>query len=184
MTRMDWPRHTPTLTDGTITLRPAQADDAEGIVAMCTDLESVRFTAVPPGYTTANAVDYISRSRENCWPEVHLVISDDTDAVLGNCSLRELDDEAAVVGIGYLVAPWARRRGVATAATRLLIDYAFAIGAFRFELDAFADNVGSRAVAKACGLTEEGVMRGARLGNGGVRHDLVRHAVLRTDRPG
>src|SRR5262249_39239390 len=87
--------------------------------------------------------------------------------------------------IGYWVAPWARRRGVATAATRVLSDWAFDHRAVeRLELLAAKENVGSQRVALAAGFTREGVRRGASLGRDGLRKDLVAFVRLLGDPPG
>ena len=83
--------------------------------------------------------------------------------------------------IGYAVAPWARGAGVATRATRLLIEFSWQIGAVRVELDAYVENKASRAVARKCGFTQEGVLRSAAPGKNGRRHDLVVFGLLKTD---
>ena len=64
--------------------------------------------------------------------------------------------------IGYWVAPWARRRGVATAAVRAMSGWAFAnAGVVRLELLTDWANVGSQRVALAAGFQREGVRRSA-----------------------
>jgi RimJ/RimL family protein N-acetyltransferase len=94
----------------------------------------------------------------------------------------QADDDDAVTKIGYAVAPWARGAGVATRATRMLIEYSWRIGAVRVGLDAYAENEASRAVALKCGFTQEGVLRSAVLGKNGHRHDLVVYGLLKSDR--
>ena len=67
--------------------------------------------------------------------------------------------------------------------TKVLIDFAWTVGAHRVALDAFGTNTASQKVAERCGMTREGVLREAHVGNGGVRHDLVVYGLLRSDPP-
>lgn len=177
---MDWPRHIPTLTDRVITLRPLTSADIPSVHAASQDPLTVAFTVVPSPYTAADARDFVESRSVRVWPGFDLAIVDDADSFLGLCSLHVEDDDA-ITKIGYAVAPWARGRGIATRATRLLIDYSWQIGAVRVGLDAYAENAGSRAVARKCGFVEEGTARSAALGKDGRRHDVVIHGLLRTD---
>ena len=62
--------------------------------------------------------------------------------------------------LGYIVAPAARGRGVATAALRLLTDWGFSErGLLRLELLISVDNVASIRVAERAGYVKEGVLR-------------------------
>ncbi|GGF10308.1 GNAT family N-acetyltransferase [Williamsia phyllosphaerae] len=178
---MEWPRHIPTLTDGVITLRALEPDDVDAVLHTASDPDSIAFTTVPDPYTRQDAVDFVETHSTKVWPGFEVAIADADDALVGTCGLRIRDDESAVTEIGYMVAPWARGRGIATRATRLLIDYSWTIGAYRVALDASTINPASRRVALRCGMTEEGILRSAHLGNGGIRHDVVVYGILRTD---
>ncbi|MGU3293089.1 GNAT family N-acetyltransferase [Williamsia sp. M5A3_1d] len=178
---MDWPRTIPTLTDGVITLRPLGVDDVDSVLATCLDPDSAAFTSIPSPFTRADAVEFVDSSAQRAWPGFEMAITDADGALIGTCGLRIRDEESAVTEIGYMVSPWARGRGIATRATLLLIDYSWSIGARRIALDAHADNPASRRVAARCGFVEEGVLRSARLGKDGRRHDLVLHGLLPTD---
>ena len=180
---MDWPRHIPTLTDRVITLRPFVHDDIGAVLAASQDPATADFTVVPSPYTEADARDFVEDRSVKVWPGFDVAIVDADDAFLGVCGLRAKDDDA-VTEIGYAVAPWARGAGVATRATRLLIGFSFEIGAVRVELDAYAENTPSRAVARKCGFTQEGVLRSAVPGKNGRRHDLVVFGLLKTDEVG
>jgi RimJ/RimL family protein N-acetyltransferase len=64
--------------------------------------------------------------------------------------------------VGYWVAPWARRQGVATRAARAVCRWALDDGPFeRLSLQAATINPGSNGVARALGFTLEGTLRGA-----------------------
>ncbi len=178
---MEWPRYIPTLTDGVITLRPLEFDDVDQVFETASDPATLSFTAVPAPYTRQDAVDFVEAHAVKVWPGFEVAIVGADDDLFGTCGLRIRDDDSAVTEIAYMVAPWARGRGIATRATRLLIDYSWTIGAYRVALDAFATNTASRMVARRCGFVEEGTLRSAHLGNGGVRHDVVVYGLLPTD---
>ena len=86
--------------------------------------------------------------------------------------------------IGYWVAPWARGRGVATAATRALTAHAFGAGLARLELLTQPENAASQRVALAAGYRREGVRRSAGPGRDGGRYDLLAWVRLADDPPG
>jgi RimJ/RimL family protein N-acetyltransferase len=83
--------------------------------------------------------------------------------------------------IGYWVAPWARGRGIASEAARLLAAQAFAIGIPRLELRTDQENLASQRVALAAGFVREGLARGAGQGRDGSRYDQIVWARLATD---
>jgi RimJ/RimL family protein N-acetyltransferase len=83
--------------------------------------------------------------------------------------------------IGYWVAPWARAKGVATRAVRLLARWSF--GEFelrRIELVIAVENTGSNRVAEKAGFTREGVLRQYRE-NKGVWRDHYMWSLLREE---
>jgi RimJ/RimL family protein N-acetyltransferase len=96
---------------------------------------------------------------------------DDGDGFLGLALAPSIDREAAEVELGYVVAPAARGRGVATAMLRELTAWAFdVVGALRVVLIVDVANPASERVAERCGYTREGVMRSIQL-KPGVRVD-------------
>ncbi|MEH3154058.1 MAG: GNAT family N-acetyltransferase [Gordonia paraffinivorans] len=178
---LEWPRQIPTLTDGVVWLRPLERSDVDAVVECASDPTSQRFTTVPSPYDRNDAVEFVDRASAQVWPGFEVAITDEDDAVTGTCGLRIRDEDSGVVTIGYMVSPAARGQGIATRATRLLVDLAWTIGAHRVALEAFATNTASRRVAERCGMTQEGVLREAHLGNDGVRHDVVVYGLLRSD---
>src|SRR5215475_408732 len=102
-------------------LRPIEADDRAAIVEMCADRIAVRWTALPVPYTTAHADTYIHDTATGGWlrgerPTFGIADSDGT--LCGLIDLRLLGPDPDAAEISYLVAPWARGRGYATAAAR------------------------------------------------------------------
>ncbi|GAA2056800.1 GNAT family N-acetyltransferase [Williamsia deligens] len=179
---LDWPRRIPTIADDVVELRPLEAHDVDAVLECASDPVSQRFTTVPSPYRRQDAVEFVDRASAQVWPGFVVAITEgDDDDLLGTCHLRVHDEDSDVVAIGYMVSPAARGRGIATRATRLLIDFAWSVGAHRVTIDAFATNAASRAVAVRCGMRQEGVLREAHLGNGGIRHDVVVYGLLRSD---
>ena len=77
---------------------------------------------------------------------------------------RRVDAEAREVELGYIVAPEARGRGVATEMVRALTRWAFdEPRALRVYLLIDVENTASSRVAARCGYVREGVMRSVHL---------------------
>lgn len=87
----------------------------------------------------------------------------DEDVLLGVALAVEIDRAEGVVELGYLVAPAARGRGIATAAVARLTRWALGEGLTRLVLLIAADNAASRKVAERCGYVLEGVEPDAEL---------------------
>ncbi|WP_436759787.1 GNAT family N-acetyltransferase [Streptosporangium sp. V21-05] len=168
---------------GPVILRPFVPADAEAIVRACSDPEIVRFVPlVPSPYTLDDAFRYAEVTREQ-WKAggAPFTIADPaTDGWLGNISLKPARPRSTSE-IGYLVAPWARGRGVAGAATAALTAWGFAHGLERVELLTDVENLASQRVALAAGFRREGVRRGAEEQRDGTRRDLVAFARLPGD---
>jgi RimJ/RimL family protein N-acetyltransferase len=153
-----------TLADGELTLSRPTEDDVDTLVTACNDPEIQRFTQVPTPYTRDSArwfVDHAATSME-AGSELPLLVRDRDGRMLASCGLvdlgwRDLDGE-----VGFWVAPWARRQGVATHAARVVCRWAFEeAGIERLDLEAATINPGSNGVARRLGFTLEGTRRAA-----------------------
>jgi RimJ/RimL family protein N-acetyltransferase len=83
--------------------------------------------------------------------------------------------------VGYWLSPTARGHGIATHATRLTADWAFAdLEIERLELTCGPENTASQAVALRCGFIREGVLR-AYLPFNRQRRDTVVYSLLPSD---
>ena len=162
---------------GGVRLRPLRVGDADAIARACSDPVSQRFLpALPNPYTRADALAWITTGAPAAWEgggAVYGVADPDTDELLGSVGLDRVVRQRGQAEIGYWVGPWARRRGVATAAVRALSGWAFARGFARLELLTDYENVASQRVALAAGFQREGVRRSALAGPAGVRGDAV-----------
>src|SRR5690242_833627 len=167
--------------DGMV-LRPPRAADAADLVAACADPLIERFVpSLPYPCGDAEAAAWIGSAAGRH----ELVVTDPgTDRLLGGCRLYHLSTLDRTAEVGYWVAASARGRGVATAATRALTDWAFRHELGRLEILARPDNPASQRVALSAGYRWEGRRRGVEYGRDGGRYDLVAFARLATDPAG
>jgi RimJ/RimL family protein N-acetyltransferase len=164
---------------------PADADD---LIAGCNDPLTHHFLpALPSPYTRVDAGWWIQEGAPAAFAgggAAYAVADPATDRLLGGVGLDRFVPIRQQCEIGYWVAPWARRRGVAAAAVRALSARSFAEGTARLELLTEWTNVASQRVALAAGFTREGVRRSAATTRDGLREDHVVFARLADDPPG
>lgn len=170
-----------------VRLRPLRPGDAADVVAACTDPVTQRFLpALPRPYTRDSALWWITEGAPAAVAAggaAYAIADPGTDRLLGTVGLsRSAGRQQGEVG--YWVAPWARRRGVATTGVRTLAQWALRSGFARLELLAAWENVASQRVALAAGFLREGVRRGATPRADGGRDDLVAFARLAGDPAG
>jgi len=162
-----------------IRLRPYREADVDDLAAGYTDPRT-------PVYTRDDAVQWITHGAPSAWAAggaAYAIADPATDRLLGGVGISRVVAERGQGELGYWVVPWARRRGVATAAARELTSWAFDRGFSRLELLADPANAPSQRIALAVGYQREGVRRGgSQLLDG--RYDLVVWARLATDPPG
>lgn len=148
-----------------VRLRPLRTADADAVALACSDPVSRRFLpALPDPYTRADALGWITTAVPAVWAAggaVYAIADPASDALLGSVGLDRVISQRGQAEVGYWVGPWARRRGVATAAVRAVSAWAFARGFGRLELLADWENVASQRVALAAGFHREGVRRAA-----------------------
>ncbi|SCE71359.1 GNAT family N-acetyltransferase [Micromonospora mirobrigensis] len=173
---------------GGVRLRLFRLDDAADTAAACADPLTRRFiSGMPDPYTEATARWWITEGAPAAWATggaAYAIADPATDRLLGGIGLSQPVPTRSQAEIGYWVAPWARRRGVATAATRALAWHAFAAGTVRLELLTHPENPASQRVALAAGFRREGVRRAANPGRDGGRDDLIAWVRLADDPPG
>jgi RimJ/RimL family protein N-acetyltransferase len=167
------------LDDGVVALRAWAAGDAAAVFSACQDPDIGRFLPIPQPYTEASARDFIEL-RQADWAgdqERSFAITDSaTGALLG--SIARHRHAGHRVEFGYWLAPWARGRGHATRALRLLVDWSLAQGFLRLELFTHPDNDASGAVARRAGFALEGVRRAWDIGRDGKPEDAVFYVIV------
>ena len=152
----------PPLAEGEIGLRPWREDDLGAIAALCRDPDVARFTRVPDPYTDADARAWIdglpSRLAEG--EAVRLAIAAGGGGPVGSIGLRIDPFDRDIAEAGYMVAPAARGRGVATTALRLASRWGLrGLGVARVQLSTHVENAASQRVAERAGFRREGVLR-------------------------
>jgi RimJ/RimL family protein N-acetyltransferase len=171
-----------------VRLRAMQLSDADDVATACADPETQHFLPhLPSPYTHEDALWWITQGAPAAWAAggaAYAVVDPATDRLLGGVGLGQVSAERLQGEIGYWVAPWARRRGVATAAATALAAWAFARGAGRLELLTAWENLPSQRVAMAAGFRREGVRRAGMVRRGGGRYDVIAWVRLADDPPG
>jgi RimJ/RimL family protein N-acetyltransferase len=169
-------------------LRPFRVEDADDVAEACDDPLTHEFLSfLPNPYTRDDALWWITTGIPDGFAAggCTLAVADiGSGRVLGSVGIGRVRPGSDVGEIGYWAAPWARGRGVTTAATRALTAHAFSTGLARLELHTAWENEGSQRVAIAAGYTREGVARGVGRGHGAGRRDHIVWARLATDPDG
>ena len=169
---------------GRLQLRPPSEDEAADALAMLLDPDVRLWNPGPDRLDLDEARAWCRRGAD--WSDgghatfsaLHAI----TGRLLGNVSLHKIDREQQDAEIGYRVAPWARRQGVATAGVAAVSGWAFAaLGLVRIEARHAVLNVGSCRVAEKAGYPWEGTLRQAFVYADGLRYDEHLHARLACD---
>jgi RimJ/RimL family protein N-acetyltransferase len=171
------------ITDGEIRLEPLGEEHLEDLASLGHDPLVRRHTRVPdpwPDGFEREWLDAIRRGREQGTRESFAIV-DRAGVFAGLVGLVSIETDEEQGEIGYIVAPDARGRGLATRALRLMSDHAFGHHRLqRLQLVITTDNEPSMRVAERCGYHREGVARSLYL-KPGRRADMVVYARLPTD---
>ena len=177
------------LDDGVVHLATPTLDDVEAITAACQDPDVAAWTVVPSPYAREDAVgfvrDYVAPGwergtvftwavRESAGPS-GVPGPEGAGPVLGmiGIGLDDAPDGQRSAELGYWMSPSGRGRGLASAAGRLVVDWAFdpeGLGLARLSWEAYVGNWPSRRLAWRLGFRVEGTVRGHSLQRG-VRRD-------------
>jgi RimJ/RimL family protein N-acetyltransferase len=150
----------PVLDDGVVRLRPPVPNDVDGVVAVCQDEETARFTTIPWPYERRHAVEWVEESTR-CWADgvraSFVILEVSTGELVGNIGLVRLEPDLGVAEVGYLVKRTARGRGIAPRAVRLVTPWVLGdLGYVRLELQTDVRNHASQRVAEKAGFRREG----------------------------
>lgn len=149
---MDVDTPAPTLEVGRVTLRELTLRDVDDMTLACQDTETARWTTVPEPYERDHALAFIERRTGTAVDTERTRWGIEVDGRwCGNISLRP--DDEGLAEIGYLVAPWARRRGVGSLAAWLACDWGFREGDLQvITWHAVVGNVPSRKLVERIGF--------------------------------
>jgi ribosomal-protein-serine acetyltransferase len=164
---------------GAIAIRPYRLSDVRAVHEAA--MESVQ--RVEPFMPWCHP--HLTEPEQRTWIEAQIeafktrtafefAIIDGTERYLGGCGLNQLDGVNRRANVGYWVRSSAVGKGVATAAIRLLVSWAWAhtdLG--RLEVVVASTNLASLRTAHRAGATREGVLR-RRL----LLHDVMHDAEM------
>ena len=166
-----------------VSLRPLAAEHLDDVTALFDDPDVLRFTRLPVPPPAGYAREWLERyeaGRLDGTREAFATLDDDGRFV-GLALAVDIDREGREAELGYITAPAARGRGVATAMLDELTRWAFdELGALRVTLIIDVENRASSRVAERCGYVLEGVMRSSYLKDD-VRVDAGLWSRLPTD---
>lgn len=169
-------------------LRLLREADLEAVTATCNDPAAQRYlTRLPHPYTMDDAREFLTGPAAEAWKDgrAQWVIADlDSDEYLGAIGVPRIQWAFETAEIGYLVAPWARGRGVAAEATASVADFLFSHGISRTELHILPDNIASQKAALRAGFTRDALLRDGIADRDGVRRGRIVYGRLSYDPPG
>jgi RimJ/RimL family protein N-acetyltransferase len=162
-----------------VRLRWFRPEDAADVARACDDPVTARWLPVPVPYTLQDGQTYVEQVAPSGWADgtsaTFAVVGATDGALLGDISLKLPHRDPLRFGeVGYWTAPWARGKGVAARAARLVSEWGMReLGLNRVELLAEVANTASQRVAEKAGFVREGVVRRARPARDGSGLDMV-----------
>jgi RimJ/RimL family protein N-acetyltransferase len=158
------------LANDRVVLRDWRDEDARALAPVCGEWNVCAFTSVPWEWSEGEALAWIDRQRQKRAAGGVLALAiqaGDDGRALGNVNLAGFDDDRREAAVGYWLAPEARGRGLASAATALLIDWGLRnLGIARVEFAILPDNVASQRVAERVGAIPIGTREKSHLAEG------------------
>src|SRR4051794_16460898 len=118
---------------------------------------------LPVPFTRGHGEWYIREAAPAAFGEggsAYAITDPATDRLLGGIGINQVQSARGQGEVGYWVGPWARGRGVATAAVRALGGYCFRTRSARLELLTHWENAASQRVALAARDRPQGGRRG------------------------
>ncbi|MBX9246107.1 GNAT family N-acetyltransferase [Actinotalea ferrariae] len=175
------------LRDDRLLLSPPTEADLDDITEACQDPQIAAWVTIPAPYARSDGEGFLRQAVVPGWASGSSLTwavreaDDDDGRLLAMIGLDGIGDGSAE--LGFWVAPWARRRGVMTRATALVLQHAFApdgLGLERVLWQAYVGNWPSRRVAWRAGFRVEGTVRLHGVQRG-VRRDMWVGTLLRGD---
>jgi len=172
--------------EGGLLLRQWRPEDADAVHRACQDAEIQRWTTIARPYLPEHAEGFVGAYSDQAWATGTAaplgVFDATTGELLGSNGLITLQSGFRTGEIGYWTAPWARGRGVATAATRAVARWCLDhLGLLRVSWRAEVGNHASRLVATRVGFRMEGILRAGTPTHDGRRADCWGAALIPGD---
>ena len=180
-----WPSEVPTLTYGTLSLRPSRESDIESIYQACQDPLISHFTTVPANYTLEHAQSFVRQLDPEGLQskrEIRFIIESNqgaTPGLAGVISFHSPNFNNKVAEIGYWIAKEHRGKSIGTTAVKVLTNFGFeTMGWNRIEAMIDHDNEASKKVVTRAGYEHEGLLRQRVIRANGDVIDMDLFAVL------
>ncbi|MBC7462868.1 MAG: GNAT family N-acetyltransferase [Actinobacteria bacterium] len=175
-----WPRETPNLYYGEITLRRANERDIVPIFTACQDPIIPKFTTVPSPYLMAHAEDFIRDIAPRSFAEKSEMLfaivfgKGDEEQFCGLISFHTTSLANHTTELGYWLAKESRGKGIGKTAIALLTEYGIGTMGFRrIEALVDVDNVASKALLTSVGYNLDGILRNRVTRRDGVQIDMA-----------
>ena len=156
-------REHPQIDTARLRLRAPKAADVDAVYTLFSNPDVMRYWSRGPMQRRSEAEAYVRTQHENFARReaIGWIVADrDSDAMLGTCSLYDMQPRHLRSGIGYAVLPSQQQRGYATEAVRAATPWAFdTLHLHRLEADTHPDNEASARVLERLGYRCEGTLR-------------------------
>ena len=178
----------PILTTERLRLREITKDDLEGLIALFSSEESMRFLNSPPVTNEEEARATVERFagefRRQEAIEWAITLQGD-DRLIGRCGSGDWKKPDRRIDVGWTVVPALWGRGYATEAAREMIGWLFTnLDLHRIQADCTDGNIASERVMQKCGFKYEGTWRESSWEHGRFV-DIKQFGLLRREfRPG
>jgi len=144
-------------------LRPSRLSDAEGLFAMLSDAQSMKYWSHPPVNDVGDALQVLREDLESgaqgkslCWS----VILNGQSEMMGKCILFQFSPANHRAEIGFVLNRKYWRQGLMHQALEAMINFAFTtLKLHRIEADVDPLNAGSLGVLEKLGFEREGLFR-------------------------
>ena len=144
-------------------LRAPVLTDAEGMFAMLSDVETVKYWSNQPATDIGEAVKKLTENLESdaqgnsvTWA----IAFKDDDRMIGHCVLFHFNHDNHRAEIGFMMNRDYWRRGLMQQALQAVINFGIEkLGLHRFEADVDPGNTGSLALLEKLGFEREGYFR-------------------------
>ena len=183
-----WPSEVPTLSYGTLSLRPSREEDIESIYQACQDPLISHFTTVPANYTFEHAQLFVRHHDPEGLQskrEIRFIIESNhgaAPAMAGVISFHSPNFNNKVAEIGYWVTKEFRGKSIGTNAVKVLTNFGFeTMGWNRIEAMIDNDNEASKKVVMRAGYEHEGLLRQRVIRADGNVIDMDLYAVLQNN---
>ena len=176
-------------TNGVIVIRPFQPTDIPSFFsAVCSSAEILGrwMPWCHADYSIEEAEAWLTTCQKEwlqCTSYPFLVFEPNTNEVIGSVDINQINRDHSFGNIGYWISSSHTRRGIATAAVKMVAHFGFTeLGLTRLEIVAVVENIASRRVAEKVGAKLECIARN-RLVGWGKPHEAAVYSLIPTDIP-